>query len=97
LNPKTYFKETIISETNPAVSKQNWRKDMPRFVIAFITPTPSARLSHKIVESESKDSALRKFFTENVSEHYSNDEQGFYYFKEDFYDEETGAGNMIEI
>ncbi len=70
---------------------------MPRFAIAFITSTPSARLSQKIVESDNKDTALRKFFNENVSEHYSNDEQGFYYFKEDFYDEETGAGNIIEI
>lgn len=70
---------------------------MPKFAIAFITPTSTARLSHKLVDGENKDSALRKFFTDNVSEHYSNDEQGFYYFKEDFYDEETGAGSIIEI
>jgi hypothetical protein len=70
---------------------------MPRFAVAFITPTSSARLIHKIIESDTKDAALRKFFADTIAEHYSNDEQGFYYFKEDFYDEETGAGSLIEI
>jgi len=70
---------------------------MPKFAIAFVVPADNTPLCHKIVESETKDAALRKFFTDNVSEHYSNDEQGYYYFKEDFYDEETNAGSMIEL
>jgi len=70
---------------------------MPKFSIAFIAPTEVKPLNHKIVESDTRDAALRKFFNENVSEHYSNDEQGYYYFKEDFYDEDSGTGSIIEL
>jgi hypothetical protein len=94
--PKTYFKETILFEKNPVVSTK-WEKDMPKFAIAFIVPESSSRLCHKIIENDTKDAALRKFFNDNVSDHYSNDEQGYYYFKEDFYDENGGGGSLIEL
>ena len=70
---------------------------MHRYAIAFIAPTDKLPLRHKILQSEDKDSALRDFFNQEVSEFYSNDEQGFYYFKEDFYDESTAAGSILEL
>ncbi len=70
---------------------------MPRFAVAFITPSSSGKLIHKIMEGEDKDSALKTFFNESVSEFYSSDEQGFHYFKEDFFDENTPGGSIIEI
>jgi len=69
---------------------------MPKYAIAFITPTKGAALRHRIMDGENRDSALRRFFNEEASEFYSNDDQGFYYFKEDFFDEVTGAGSIIE-
>jgi hypothetical protein len=70
---------------------------MSKYAIAFITPSKRMQLCHKIVESDTKDSALRRFFGENVSEFYSDNEQGFLYFKEDFYDEAGPAGSIIEL
>ncbi|MDR2727903.1 MAG: hypothetical protein LBB56_02135 [Chitinispirillales bacterium] len=70
---------------------------MSKYVIAFITPTKKIQLRNKIVEGENKDSALRKFFNENASEFYSNDEHGYLYFKEDFFDETNGAGSILEL
>lgn len=70
---------------------------MPRYAIAFIAPAQTAQLRHKILEGESKDVVLRSFFNDEASEFYSNDEQGFHYFKEDFYDENSSSGSIIEI
>ena len=70
---------------------------MPRFAVAFVTPSENSRLVHRILEGENKDSVLKTFFSETVAEFYSNDEQGFHYFKEDFYDDTTAAGSIIEI
>jgi hypothetical protein len=70
---------------------------MPKYAIAFVAPTESSQLRHKVLENETKDSALRQFFNEEASEFYSNDDQGFYYFKEDFNDQNTCAGSIIEL
>ncbi len=70
---------------------------MPRFAVAFVTPSENSQLVHRILEGESKDSVLKSFFTETASEYYSNDEQGFHYFKEDFFDDTTAAGSIIEL
>lgn len=70
---------------------------MPKYSIAFVTPSKNNGLKHRIIEGESKDLVLRRFFDEEVVEYYSNDDQGFYYFKEDFYDENTNAGSIIEL
>ncbi|MFP4012475.1 MAG: hypothetical protein ACLFVQ_00170 [Chitinispirillaceae bacterium] len=70
---------------------------MPKYAIAFITPAKKMQLRHKMIEGENKDSALRRFFNEEANEYYSNDEQGYYYFKEDFYDETAGSGSIIEL
>ena len=69
---------------------------MPKFSIAFITPSTKKPLRHRIVESEDKDSALKKFFAEETADCYSNDEHGFYYFKEDFYDKESESGSIVQ-
>lgn len=70
---------------------------MPRFAIAFVMPSEGGQLTHRIIEGETKDSALKAFFTESVSEYYSNDEQGLHYFKEDFFDETAPGGSIIEV
>jgi len=72
-------------------------KEMAKFSIAFIASADTEPLYHKIVEGETRDAALRKFFNENISEFYSNDDQGFYYFKEDFFDETSATGSIIEL
>ncbi|MDO5576021.1 MAG: hypothetical protein Q4F84_02990 [Fibrobacter sp.] len=70
---------------------------MPKYAIAFIVPSENNQLRHRVLEGETKDAALRKFFTDEASECYSNDEQGFYYFKEDFFDENNSTGSIIEL
>ena len=70
---------------------------MPRFAVAFVTPSQNGQLVHRILEGENKETVLKTFFTDSVSEFYSNDEQGFHYFKEDFFDDTTPAGSIIEI
>jgi guanylate kinase len=70
---------------------------MPKFAVAFITPEDKPQLKHCIVESPEKETALKTFFLENAKEFYSDDEQGYYYFKEDFFDESYASGNIIEL
>ena len=70
---------------------------MPRFAVAFVTPSTSGQLIHRIVEAENRDGALKAFFNEFASEFYSSDEQGFHYFKEDFFDEATQGGSIIDL
>lgn len=70
---------------------------MPRFAVAFVTPSENSRLLHKVIESENKETALREFFKEFVREYYSDDEQGYHYFKEDFFDDVSSGGSLIEI
>jgi len=73
---------------------------MSKYVVAFITQGKRVQLRHAIVEGENRDAALRSFFTDGangVNENYSNDEHGFLYFKEDFFDEHNPAGSIIEL
>jgi hypothetical protein len=70
---------------------------MARFAVAFVTPAKNGLLIHKVIESESRESALKTFFEENVNEFYSNNAQGFHYFKEDFFDDTTPSGSIIEL
>ncbi len=81
---------------NQIVNKETGEK-MAKFSIAFIAPADTDQLYHKIIDGDTRDAALRKFFNENISEFYSNDDQGFYYFKEDFFDETTASGSIIEL
>ncbi len=69
--------------------------DMPKYAIAFITPKPS--LMHQVVEMDSRESALRFFFNQFITSGYSQDNEGFSYFKEDFSDPESPLGSILEI
>ena len=68
---------------------------MPRYAIAFISPKPA--LIHQVVEMDSRESALRFFFNQYVSQGYSKDTEGFSYFKEDFDDSENPLGSIVEV
>ena len=70
---------------------------MPRYAIAFVAPTQNGQLIHRIIENESRDTALKAFFSESVSEFYSNDDQGYHYFKDDFFDDTNPGGSIIEV
>jgi hypothetical protein len=70
---------------------------MPNFSIAFVAPSKNAQLCHRIIEADNKETALRRFFQEELKEYYSEDDQGFFYFKEDFTDDRTHIGSMIEL
>ena len=70
---------------------------MPRYAIAFVAPTQNGQLIHRIIENESRDTALKSFFSESVSEFYSNDDQGYHYFKDDFFDDTNPGGSIIEV
>lgn len=70
---------------------------MPKFSIAFITPDSAKPLRHRIIESGDQESALRKFFEEETVEFYSGDEQGYHYFKEDFFDISESTGSILNL
>lgn len=70
---------------------------MSKYAIAFIQPTENSQLCHRIVEGDTKETALRRFFDEEVKSFYSEDDQGFFYFKEDFFDEQAKCGSIIEL
>ena len=66
-----------------------------RLLLSFRQKTPRHR--HRIIEGETKEAALRRFFEEELKEFYSEDDQGFFYFKEDFFDDRVQSGSIIEI
>ncbi len=68
---------------------------MPKYAIAFITPKPS--LVHQVVEMDSRESALRLYFNQFITSGYSQDSEGFSYFKEDFFDAENPLGSILEL
>ena len=67
---------------------------MPRFIVSFFSDSQGIR-SH-LVEADSKDLALRRFFDEHVAD-YSKDSEGFAYFREDFGDSDRPLGAMVEL
>ena len=70
---------------------------MPKYSIAFLAPGEKSPLKHRILENADQESALRAFFNEDTAEFYTNDEQGFFYFKEDFFDTSNPGGSIIQI
>lgn len=70
---------------------------MPRYAIAFIAPTDTRPLKHCVLESDDTDSALKAFFKEEVSDFYSDNEQGYHYFREDFNDEALASGSILQL
>jgi hypothetical protein len=70
--------------------------NMPKYSIAFIAPTDDKSLKHRLVENTDVESALKAFFKEELSEYYSDNEQGYHYFREDFFDEALVAGSILQ-
>jgi hypothetical protein len=72
---------------------------MSTYAIAFVVQSKSnPAVCQRIVDGENREVALRRFFDEEMKDFYSEDDQGFYYFKEDFFDDRTpSAGSIIEI
>jgi hypothetical protein len=68
---------------------------MPRYSVAFVSAKPS--LIHKVVEMDSRESALKYFFQQYVSQGYTQDAEGYSYFLEDFQSPEEPMGNIIEL
>ena len=67
---------------------------MPRYSIAFVTAKSS--LVHRVVELDSQEAALRTFFQQHVSG-YTQDEEGYAYFLEDFQNPQEPMGSILEI
>ena len=71
---------------------------MSKYAIAFVLHAKSSpAVCQRIIEGENRETALRRFFDEELKDYYSEDDQGFYYFKEDFFDERVPAGSIIEL
>jgi hypothetical protein len=71
---------------------------MSKYAIAFIIPLKgNPSICHRIIEGDTKEAALRRFFDEELKECYSADDQGFFYFKDDFFDDRTQSGSIIEV
>ncbi len=68
---------------------------MPKYAIAFVSPDSS--IVHRIVEMDSRESALKFFFQQFVTQGYTQDAEGFNYFMEDFFDPECSMGSVLEI
>lgn len=70
---------------------------MPKYSIVFILPVEKKQLKHRIIESNDMESALKIFFAEEIIDFYTSDEQGFFYFKQDFYDSSNPSGSIISF
>ena len=67
---------------------------MSRFVIAF--QSFELGVGQKILEATSIDEALKLYF-ESYVVNYSKDSEGYACFLDDFNDEETPMGSILEI
>jgi len=71
---------------------------MSKYAIAFVLHSKSnTTVCHRVIEGESREAALRSFFDQELKDYYSEDDQGFYYFKEDFFDDRSPSGSIIEL
>ncbi len=68
---------------------------MPKYAIAF---KPDGQVFvHKTVETDTEQSAIRFFFDQHITEDYTQDDEGFNYFYEDFTDTDSPMGSIIQI
>jgi hypothetical protein len=67
---------------------------MAKFAIAFFEENSGLKL--KVVESDTKEAALRYFF-DHHSEGYSPNSEGYSYFKDDFLDSNKPFGAISEV
>jgi hypothetical protein len=65
-----------------------------RFVIAVYSE--ALGVVQKCMQADSQELALRLFFDENVQE-YSKNEEGFTYFKEDFFESSHPIGAIVQV
>jgi hypothetical protein len=68
---------------------------MPKYAIAFVTSKPV--LIHHLVALDSREAALRFFFKQYLGDAYSQDEEGFTYFKDDFFNADSPMGHVLEV
>ncbi|OGS36459.1 MAG: hypothetical protein A2293_00040 [Elusimicrobia bacterium RIFOXYB2_FULL_49_7] len=68
---------------------------MNKYSIAFLSP--GNNLLHRIVMAKNEEEALRTFFNEIKLASYTQDDEGFFYFKEDFTFGDRPAGNVIKL
>jgi hypothetical protein len=68
---------------------------MPKFAIAFVVPESQKAIRHRIIEGSDQDAALSVFFKEELTDLYSDDDRGRYYFKEDFFDSTSPSGSIL--
>jgi len=68
---------------------------MPKFSIVFHAPAEKNLLKHRIIERSDQESALKIFFAEEIVDYYTDDEQGFFYFKQDFFEPTDPSGSII--
>jgi len=69
---------------------------MPKFAIAF--KTADGPFIHQVVETETKDIALRYFFNEFApTGSYTKDEEGYSYFHDDFLDPDQPQGSILAL
>ncbi len=69
---------------------------MARYAIAVAMPGGN-KVIQKIFEGEGQEDALKKFFVEHMASNYSDDDQGYFYFKEDYFDPKAPVGSIVEI
>lgn len=65
---------------------------MSRYVLSFFSD--SVGVITKILEADSKEEAIRTFFDLYIPD-YTQDSEGFAWFKEDFYDEDRPLGSIL--
>jgi hypothetical protein len=68
---------------------------MNRYSIAFISP--GNNLLHRIIRAKNEEEALQTFFKEIKLASYTQDDDGYFYFKEDFNFGERPAGSIVLI
>jgi hypothetical protein len=68
---------------------------MNKYSIAFVSP--GNNLLHRLVMAKTEEEALQVFFREIKLASYSQDDEGFLYFKEDFNFGERPAGSIIKL
>ncbi len=67
---------------------------LARFVISHYSEAQG--LVQKVVELDTQEAALRFYFEQYIEE-YSNNDEGYLYFKEDFFDSSKPNGSITEI
>ena len=68
---------------------------MPKFSVVFIIPSDKSEIKHRIITPDDQEGAIKAFFEGEATSYYSNDEQGYFYFKEDFFDRNNPSGSVL--